>query len=202
MRFLTLLFVSAVSIADVKIVFDDKGEFIPPDLILQARGLDYYSDGYMESAFRNFKDSAKFGNERSKYLLALLNFQNKDWARGYAWLNLLKGSIENRDLLLNKIKPMLSDNELEQSERILASLKKEYNDITSYSRRNKWDRSFQGTGTHIRGIRAATLRNVSYDFGGYTPKEIREIVYENYVLEYEPRGQVIMGVITSIEKKK
>jgi hypothetical protein len=191
--------------SDVQVMFDDMGKFIPPDMILQARGLDYYEGGYLDSALMNFKESAEFGNERSKYLIALMHFQNKDWATGYAWLNLLKTSVENRDKLLKKIKPMLSNIELTHSENILKQLKSEYNDITSFNRRNKWDKSFKGTGTKISGIRAATLRNASMDMGGYgniTPQMIRKQIYENYIVEYEPKGQVILGDIVEASESQ
>jgi len=190
--------------SDVQILFDDMGKFIPPDMILQARGLEYYEDGYLESAMMNFKESAEFGNERSKYLIALMHFQNKQWATGYAWLNLLKSSVENKDKLLKKIKPMLSEDELVQSQNILKQLKSEYNDISSFNRRNKWDRSFKGTGTKISGISAATIRNVSMDMGdtNITPQMVRKQIYENYVLEYEPKGKVILGDIVEIDDSK
>lgn len=190
--------------SDVQILFDDMGKFIPPDIILQARGLEYYEDGYMESAMMNFKESAEFGNERSKYLIALMHFQNKQWATGYAWLNILKSSVENKDKLLKKIKPMLSEDELAKSKNILKQLKSEYNDISSFNRRNKWDRSFKGTGTKISGISAATIRNVTMDMGdtNITPQMIRKQIYENYVIEYEPKGQVILGEIVERDDSK
>jgi hypothetical protein len=190
--------------SDVQILFDDMGKFIPPDIILQARGLEYYEDGYLESAMMNFKESAEFGNERSKYLIALMHFQNKQWATGYAWLNILKSSVENKDKLLKKIKPMLSEDELAKSKNILKQLKSEYNDISSFNRRNKWDRSFKGTGTKISGISAATIRNVTMDMGdtNITPQMIRKQIYENYVIEYEPKGQVILGEIVERDDSK
>jgi hypothetical protein len=199
------LILSVPAYSEIGLKFNMHGEFIPPDMILQARGLKAYEKGFFESSKINFKKSAKFGNDRSKYLMALLSFQDKDWANGYAWLKLIKGSMDNKNSLMNKVEAMLTENELADSLTIFKDLKKEYNDNSSLRRRNKWERSLQGVGTHISGIDAMTLRNVSMNTGDnsqpVTGYQLQKQL-ETYIYEYQPKGVVEMGVIKEIENKK
>lgn len=200
-----LLTLTVSAIAEIGLQFNLHGEFIPPDMVLQARGLEQYEGGYIDSATKNFKKSAKFGNDRSKYLLALLNFQNKNWVTGYAWLGLISESMENKDGLMQKVGTLLTTEELALSVQMLEQLKKEYNDTSSFKRRNKWERSLKGSGTHISGIDAMSLRGVTTQYGDtsipVTSYELKKQV-ETYVYEYVPRGIVEMGVIKAIENNK
>lgn len=202
---LIILMLSMAASAEIGLQFNIHGEFIPPDMILQARGIDSYEKGFIDSSVANFKKSAKFGNERSKYLLAMLSFQEKNWPEGYAWLKLIKGNVENKDGLMEKVTNMLTQEEFLTSERILQGLKKEYNENESLRRRDKWERSLQGVGTRIRGIDAMTMRDVTMAFGDFSKPvysyDIKQKV-RDYVFEYQPRGIVEMGVIEEIESKK
>lgn len=193
--------ISMYAVADINIHFTNHGEFIPPDVYLQSRGLKQYQNGAINSAMATLKSSAKFGNNLSKYIVSMIYFEKKDWVTGYAWLNLVDKPVEDRDVLLKKFNSQLTKQEHELSQVKLIQLKKEYNDLVSLKRRDKWERSIVATGTHISGIKAYANRNISIGIGGVpisTYKLSKEIL--NYVYKIEPQGIIIMGEIK--EKNK
>ena len=134
-----------------------------------------------------------------------MKFQDKDWATGYAWLELIKDSNEDDNGLKQRVKSMLTPEELNYSVKILEKLRTEYNDETSFKRRNKWERSIKGIGTHISGVNAMTIRNVAMNFGDASGNvqsyDIQKEVH-NYVEEYVPKGIVTLDVIKEIETQK
>ena len=188
-------------VADVGIHFNNQGEFIPPDVYLQSRGLKQYQNGSINDAMATLKSSAEFGNNLSKYIVAMIYFEKKDWVTGFAWLNLVDKPIEDRDALLKKFNSQLTKQELGLYQAKLIELRKEYNDLVSLKRRDKWERSIVATGMHISGIKAYANRNISIGIGGVpisTYKLSREIL--NYVYEIEPEGIIIMGEIKEQDK--
>ncbi len=64
-----LIHLSVSAVAEIPLKFNNLGEFVPPDMILQLRALESYEKGFTGSSLTNFKKSAKFGNERSNTLL-------------------------------------------------------------------------------------------------------------------------------------
>lgn len=221
-----LLFIISFSAhSEIDLKFNFMGEFVPPGKILQERGLRDYKNGNLNSSFKNFKRSAKFGNEMSKYLIALLYFEKKDWVTGYAWLNMVKEPIDQRDQLIKKFNAQLTKKELAISHDKLSQLQQEYSKMNIYDRRVKWQRKIRLTGTNIPGLQRIGSKALSIDAGGLdrgllgknTAKSkdnadggshgiIRPVTtsnnlkrsIRNYVLEYAPQGEVIMGDI--IEK--
>ena len=190
------LLISMCVVADVGIHFNNQGEFIPPDVYLQSRGLKQYQNGAVNDAMATLKGSAQFGNDLSKYIVAMIYFEKKDWVTGYTWLNLVDKPVEDRDILLKKFNSQLTKKELELSQAKLVELKKQYNDLVSLQRRDKWERSIVATGTRISGIKAYVNRNINIGIGGVpvsSYKLSRQIL--NYVHEIEPEGIIIMGEI-------
>lgn len=172
--------------SEVALQFNIRGEFIPPDVVLQERGLKAYEKGFLKSSKADLKKSAKFGNDRSKYLLALLNIQNNNWVKAYAWLKLINGSMQSKDELMKEIESTLSKTELAESTSVFKELKKDYNDKSSFKRRNKWERSLQGTGSHISGIDTMKIKRYKTNMP-ITSFEFKKQVH-SYVHEYKSRG--------------
>jgi hypothetical protein len=193
------------ALADIDIHFNNQGDFISPDVYLQSRGLALYQQGYINNAMGVLKQSAEFGNNLSKYIIAMLYFEQKNWITGLAWLKLVEEPIEDRDMLLKKFKSQLSKQELELSQAHFIELQKLYNNGVSFNRRNKWERSIVATGTHIKGIKAYASRNIVIGInsvGGNIPissiRLRRQVL--NFVQEIEPEGTIIMGEIKELDE--
>ncbi|MCF6300415.1 MAG: hypothetical protein L3J52_04780, partial [Proteobacteria bacterium] len=76
---LIILFIaSSVSAKDFGLHFDDSGNIIKPDQEFMWRGMDDEKDGFRNSAFKNFKRAAEFGNYHAMSLVALYLMQDKD----------------------------------------------------------------------------------------------------------------------------
>ena len=198
------LILSISALADVGIHFNNQGEFIPPDVYLQTRGLEMYQQGYLNNALGVLKQSAEFGNDLSTYIISMIYFEQKNWITGYAWLKLVDEPIEDRDMLLKKFKSQLTKQELELSQAQFIELRKQYNDKVSFNRRNKWERNIVAPGTHIKGIGAYDKRNIviSLNSAGanvpVSPISLKRQVL-NYVQEIEPEGIIIMGEIKEVD---
>jgi hypothetical protein len=151
--------------AEIGLKFNRLGEFVPPDKVLQARGFKSYLDGDIGKSINLLKSSAKFGNDVSKYYIALMYFEKKDWTQGYAWLNLINQPVKGSDALISKYKVALSEKELLISSKLIQQLQKEYNPVASLQRRSKWERSIKVTGTRLTGIDALARRNIRLSVG-------------------------------------
>ncbi len=190
--FILILLCMTSAHAELGLEFNRKGEFVPPDLILQNRAVNSYRDGDINDAMSQFKHSARFGNEYSKYLVASLYFEKKNWIDGYAWLNLLKQPIDKSDALKEKIEASFSKQQIEASANKFASLEKEFNDETSLKRRKKWERSLRSVGTNLRGIDAMLRKNVRLSVSGSQvtaePTVIRRAVTKYIKEGYHPKS--------------
>jgi len=217
---LMMLCISISASADIALRFNYMGEFVPPDKILQERGVKDYENGKLISSISHFERSAKFGNEMSKYMIALIHFEKKDWVTGYAWLRIVQKPIDDRDELLNKFSDLLTKEEIRISNKKLESLKLTYNNYESFKRRKKWEKSIHLSGTHISGLHNIS-NNLSLDPGGHTGNLMSVLAADRsasdsmnvnasltstsslgmghslkeYMLEYMPQGIVIPGEI-------
>jgi len=184
---LLMLILTMTAMADIGLNFNRKGEFVPPDIILQNRAVEYYKDGNVNEAMQNFKSSAKFGNNNSKYYIAHLYFKDKNWTAGYAWLKLMNTPIEKSDALITKFQSLLTKSELTSSAKTLEALMIDYNDKKSLERRRKWEKSFKGIGSNIPGIDAMMRRNIRLTVGeGDLPVE--STVIRRTVKKYVENG--------------
>jgi len=178
------LVLTMIASAEIGLKFDRHGDFVPPDQFLQARGFKSYLNGNVGKSINILKKSAKFGNDLSKYYIALMYFEKKDWTQGYAWLKLIDQPVKDSDELTQNYKAALSDNELQVSINLLQQLQKDYNPVASLQRRSQWERSLTVTGTRLTGIDALARRNIRLSVGDeYVPVEataIRDTVM-NYV---------------------
>lgn len=186
-----LLFITSVN-AELGLEFNRKGEFVPPDLILQNRAVNSYRDGDMKDAMNLFKQSARFGNEYSKYLVASLYFEKKNWTDGYAWLRLLKEPLDKSEAIKKQIEKSFSQQQMEVANNKFISLEKEFNDETSLKRRQKWERSLRSVGTNLRGIDAMLRKNVELSVSGTQvraePTVIRRAVKKYIVEGYQSKN--------------
>ncbi len=169
-KLITLLLSVSLSMtanADIGLKFTHSGEFIPPGKILQDRGIEYYKDGYKDRAIKHFKRSAKFGNDMSKYLIAMQYFQEKNWTSAHAWLKLIKEPVEQSNEILARLDKALTPQELNLANLRLKDLKLEYNDLAVYQRRHKWQKSIKFTGSHISGFKSIDQKNLSVNPGNH-----------------------------------
>ena len=195
------LLVSYSVYAEVALHFDRQGDFIPPDLVLQERGLKAYDQGFLKSSKSYFKKSVKFGNDQSKYFLALVFFQNKNWDKAYAWLQLIDGHVQGKDALMKKVESILTESELEESMNVLSKLKKEYNDNSIMKRRNKWRKSLRGTGSHISGIDTLEIKHNITNLP-ITNKDFKNQI-QSYLDEYRYSKEFVkLSAIKDIENNE
>lgn len=169
-QFTTLLISASFCInahADIGLKFTNSGEFITPGKILQDRGVEHFKDGYKNRAIKEFKRSAKFGNDMSKYLVAMLYFEDKDWTTAHAWLKLIKNPVEQSSAVLAKLDKALTSNEHKLADQKLKNLKLEYGDLAVYQRRHKWQKSIKFTGSHISGFKSIDQKNLSVNPGNH-----------------------------------
>ena len=159
------LILTTLASAEIGLKFNKHGEFMPPDQVLQARGFKSYLKGDIGKSINILKSSAKFGNDLSKYYIALMYFEKKDWMQGYVWLKLINRPVKDSDELTHKYKASLSKIELEASLKLIQQLQKEYNPVESLQRRNQWERSIKVTGTRLTGIDALARRNIKLSIG-------------------------------------
>ncbi len=102
-----------------------------------TQGLQAYQDGSLTDAMQYFKKSAKLGNEMSKYLVALVHFEQKELVSGYAWLQLLDEPIDHSAELLKKFAKTLNEEQKAIAKIELQDLKKHYDNKLG-NHRNKY----------------------------------------------------------------
>ncbi len=97
------------------------------DMKYLTYGLEAYKSGSLNDAMKLFKKSARLGNNMSKYLTALVYFENNEPIKGYAWLQLLEQPVDQSADLLNKLSKVLTEDEKSMAAAQLVDLKKKYN---------------------------------------------------------------------------
>ena len=153
--FLHLLFASNTTEAQK---FDIHGKLKTPDLVALNMGLKLEEDGYTDSALEHFIQSAKFGNNDAKYIVAMYHFSNKNWPEGYAWLHLMNAVSEEQKEQISAIQQLISDDEKKQAAVLYQSLKKEYSPLSNLMYRKRWASS--GDRTSRRSIKSP-IRSVN-----------------------------------------
>lgn len=108
-----------------------------PDIRYQNLGLKAYKRGALKRALKNFKRSAKFGNNKSKYLTALVYLEQKEYVQSYAWLKLLDEPIDQSNILLNKFANALNEQEKASAVAQLSELQNKYAKKSSSKNNNK-----------------------------------------------------------------
>jgi hypothetical protein len=220
MKILLIILITSLSAqAKVGLKFNNLGVFIPPDEILQQRGVEEYRQGHLDSSISNLKRSVRLGNDMSKYILALIYLEKEQWTTGHAWLNFVNHPIDDRNQLIKKFNSQLSKEELKVAAAKTMRLKKLYSNESIYNRRIKWQKTITFTGSHIPGIKTAAAKSLRIDAGsldgGLLGKNINNTganisssgIFSNnitnvlsrtvkdYILEYSPKENIIMGEI-------
>ena len=199
------LIVSSVSAKDFGLHFDDTGKIIKPDQEFLWRGMDDEKDGFRNSAFKNFKRAAEFGNYYAMSLVALYLMQDKDYQSAHAWFKLIDlGKIPNREYMeeiVNNLETMMSPDELKQAEALYAELSETYGSYPTLLRRAEWKNNLKFTGTHIKGYIPPFLRiqlNSGMEINGHNlNKQVDNFIY-NYEFDFGV-GEVTLDEIEVIE---
>ncbi len=135
--------------------FDMDGKIIKPDEYYLVRASENINKGFNESALKNFRKAASYGNTLGAYYSGLLYLQDNDAIRGYAWLNIANAKgFEFKDKitdLLWKLEQQMSDMELGNAKGFLQKLDKVYGVEPTLKRRLKWTRGFKLTGSNVSG---------------------------------------------------
>lgn len=207
-KYIFLILLTSFTVhSEIGLHFDITGTLINPDDYLLKDAIKNDKKGFHDAARSLYKRSAKFGNKKAKYLIAMRYFQNKDFANGYAWLRLIKGNFLDVKPFKSKIEPLLTESELQQSDETYQILKDEYSDNAAFARREKWEKSIKITGSHLKGIRAATSNvRIYYDDSGnsVTGNSLARDVYKfKYEYEYEEaETDIKMGEIITIDEDR
>lgn len=185
--------------------FDDTGKIIKPDQHYLWLGVKDEKAGFRDSAFKNFKLAAEYGNYHAMSLVALYFLQDKDYKSAHAWFKLIDlGKIPNREYMETMVKNleiMLSPEALKTSNKDRAELSETYGSYPAMLRREEWRSRLKFTGTHIRGYIPPFLRinlnsGVSIS-GANVKKQVENFVY-NYEFDFGV-GEVVLDEIELIE---
>ncbi|WP_395374286.1 hypothetical protein [Marinicella sp. W31] len=191
--------------------FDLHGKLIAPDERAMQLALKQQKDGYPQLSMKYLKKAAKFGNNDAKYMIGMYHFSQKEWARGYAWLNLMTGASSEQKEKIKQIKQLISSDEKKIAANIYNKLKPQYSPLANLEHRQKWAREDHQVGSRIGGappMRStgsfAVGRNVN---GGVTPDAASytatETLYDqitDYVFEFESTiGNVVLGDLELID---
>lgn len=135
--------------------YNKAGEIIKPDEYYFFQAMENTEDGYQESALKNFRKAASYGNTFGTYYTGLLYLQDDDQIKGHAWLTMAntKGFVFKDKIsdLLTKLDHQMSHGELDEAKKFHNALKEVYGVEASLKRRLKWSRNFKITGTNISG---------------------------------------------------
>ncbi|VAW45527.1 hypothetical protein MNBD_GAMMA02-1787 [hydrothermal vent metagenome] len=203
---LIILFIaSSVSAKDFGLHFDDSGNIIKPDQEFMWRGMDDEKDGFRNSAFKNFKRAAEFGNYHAMSLVALYLMQDKDYQSAHAWFKLIDlGKIPNREYMeeiVGNLETMMSPQELQQADDMKAELAETYGSYPTMLRRAEWKNSLKFTGTHIKGYIPPFLRIQLNSGMEITGQNLKKQI-ETFIYDYEFNfgvGEVTLDEIEIIE---
>ncbi len=202
---ITCLLITSLAFADYGLHFDDKGQIIKPDQHYLWLGIDDERDGFRDSAFKNFKRSAAFGNYHAMSLVALYYMQDKDYLSAYAWFKLIDlGKIPNAAYLeeiIGNIETVLSKDELKQADDMRYDLSETYGSYPTMLKREEWKNNMKFTGTHIKGYIPPFLKIELNSGYVVTGRDLKEQV-EKFIYEYEfsfGQGEVTLDEIEIIE---
>jgi len=202
--------------------FDTHGKLITPDKKAMQRATKQHKDGYLKLAVKYYKEAAKYGNNDAKYMIAMYHFSNKDWPRGYAWLNLMTTANEEQQANVDQVQKLIKPKEKEAALVIYKELKKQYSPLANLESRQRWARQDQ-TGSRIAGAPAirssssyAPGRNAASagvqpgaqisggaapDGASIQPGESMYGQIQNYVYEFENTiGNVVLKDLELIEE--
>ena len=198
--------------------FYKSGEMIKPDEYYFFEAIENTEKGLKESALKNFRKAASYGNTFGTYYTGLMYLQDENRMKGYAWLTManVKGFIfkDKIDELLWKLDNQMSEGELNQAKQYNEELNSVYGVKATFERRLKWSRNFRLAGTRIKGHVPTGIQVQTDHFdqskGGlinpkvtslYMKKQIKEFVYE-YPMDYRlEHGNVILNEFKLIENQ-
>jgi hypothetical protein len=204
---LVFLFIaSSVSAKEYGLHFDDAGKIIKPDQEYMWRGMDDEKDGFRDSAFKNFKLAAEYGNYHAMSLVALYLMQDKDYKSAHAWFKLIDlGKIPNREYMegiVKNLEVMMTPDELKKAEELKSELAETYGSYPAMLRRAEWKNNLQFGGTHIKGYIPPFLRiqlNSGMEISGQTlKKQVDNFIY-NYEFDFGV-GEVTLDEIELIDE--
>ncbi|WP_395374287.1 hypothetical protein [Marinicella sp. W31] len=190
--------------------FDIHGKLIPPDEKALQLALEQQKEGYPQLTMKYLKDAAKFGNNDAKYMIGMYHLSQKEWARGYAWLNLMTEASSEQKEKIKQIQQLISSDEKSIAASIYKKLKPQYSPLANLEHRQKWARQDQ-VGSRIAGappMRSigayAPSRNsgggVSIDPTSYMPGEKLYEQITDYVYEFESTiGNVVLSDLELID---
>ncbi|WP_223788401.1 hypothetical protein [Marinicella meishanensis] len=203
---LLLLFVATVGMAkDYGLHFDDRGNIIKPDQHYLWKGIDDEKDGFRQSAFKNFKKAAEFGNFHAMSLVALYYMQDQDYLQAHAWFNLIDlAKIPNRayiEEIVGNLEQIMSKDQLKNAQEMKGTLAETYGAYPTLLRREEWKKNMKFTGTHIKGYIPNFLRIQLNSGAVVTGSDLKEQM-EKFIYEYEfsfGQGEVTLDEIELIE---
>lgn len=204
--FIALLVFTGLACADYGLHFDDTGKIIKPDQEYLWRGIDDEKDGFRNSAFKNFKRAAEFGNYHAMSLVALYYMQDKDYMSAHAWFKLIDlGKIPNRayvEEIVANLETLMTSKKLKKAEELKAELSETYGSYPTMLRREEWKNNLRFTGTHLKGHIPPFLRIQLNSGMVVTGHSVKEQV-EQFIYEYEfdfGQGEVTLDEIELIEE--
>ena len=204
--FVFLFFAALVSGKDFGLHFDDSGNIVKPDQEFLWRGIKDEKDGFRDSAFKNFKQAAEFGNYHAMSSVALYFMQDKDYKSSHAWFKLIDLSkIPNREYMeeiIKNLEALMSDEELKQAEELNSELTETYGNYAAMQRRAEWKNSLQFTGTHLKGYIPPFLR-ISLNSGMQVSGHNLKKQVDTFIYDYEFTfgvGEVTLDEIELIEE--
>lgn len=185
--------------------FDDRGNIIKPDQEYFARGLDDEKDGFRESALKNFKRSAEYGNHLAVSLIGLYNMQDEKYIEALAWYKIVETEkFENGAMIedmISKLESMMKPNEVKKADERKAELLETYGAYATLAKRESWKSNLKFTGTHIKGYIPPFLRIELNSGMVVTGNKLKKQV-DDFIFNYEfnvPNGDVKLDEIELIE---
>ncbi len=203
--FIGLLACCSFAFADYGLHFDDSGNIIKPDQHYLWLGVDDEKAGARESAFKNFKKAAEYGNYHAMSLVALYKMQDKDYMAAHAWFKMIDlGKIPNKayvEEIVSNLETLMTPEQLERAEKLKSKLAESYGSYPTMVKREEWRKSLKFTGTHIKGHIPPFLRIQLNSGMVVTGRDVKEQV-EKFIYEYEfdfGQGEVTLDEIELIE---
>ncbi len=207
---LILLSVSVMSVSakEYGLHFDDMGNIIKPDQEYFARGLDDEKDGFRDSALKNFKKSAEYGNHLAVSLIGLYNMQDKNYVEALAWYKIvdtkkLDNGVMIEDIIAN-LETILQPNEIKKAEERKSELLETYGSFVTMAKRESWKKNLQFTGTHIKGYIPPFLQ-IQLNSGQVVTGSNLKKQIDDFIFNYEfnvPNGEVTLDEIEVIETEE
>jgi len=185
--------------------FDNTGKIIAPDQEYMWQGYKDEKDGFRDSALKNFKKAAEFGNYHAMSLVGLYMLHDKDYTMAHAWLNLINlDKFPNREYMNDIIKGLenlMTSDELQKAKLAKAELLETYGNYPALLRREKWKKSMRFTGTRIKGHIPPHL-TFTLNSGVVVNGSDAKHQVDNFVYEYEfdiGQGEVTLDDVEIIE---